>query len=79
MTRAEALEELSKPYYDPIQLRHDKEYVLKKLGFSEAEFDELMRREPVPHDRFESDKKLVAAFLGLYERFKRLGVVGARQ
>jgi N-acetyl sugar amidotransferase len=58
MTRDEALRELEKPLYDPEELRRDKEYVLKKLGFTEAEFDRMMSEEPVPHDAFEVEGSL---------------------
>lgn len=54
--RATAVDRLSMPIYDPIQLRRDKEYVLKKLGFSESEFDLIMKEPPVSHDRYRSDR-----------------------
>lgn len=46
MTRDEALEEIKKPLYDPAQLRDDKEYFIKKLGFSEKEWDGIMDMPP---------------------------------
>jgi N-acetyl sugar amidotransferase len=52
ISRQQALEELSKPLYDPADLQKDKEYVLKKLGFTEAEFDGMMADKPVPHNTF---------------------------
>lgn len=51
--RAQALRELEAPLYDPESLRTDKTYVLKKLGFTEEEFDRLMQEAPVPHDAFD--------------------------
>jgi N-acetyl sugar amidotransferase len=42
ITRAEALKEFSLPVYDPIQLKEDKEFVLKKFELSEVEFSQLM-------------------------------------
>ena len=51
--REQALRELEVPLYDPESLRADKTYVLKKLGFSEEEFDWIMQEPPVPHDAFE--------------------------
>ena len=33
---------MKKPLYDPEELQNDREYVLKKLGLSEEEFDEIM-------------------------------------
>jgi len=33
---------MKKPLYDPKELQEDKDYVLKKLGLSEKEFEEIM-------------------------------------
>ena len=57
-TREEALMELEKPLYAPEELRKDKEYVLKKLGFTEGEFDRIMQEKPVPHSSFEVEGSL---------------------
>lgn len=58
ISREEALAELEKPLYQPDDLRRDKAFVLKKLGFSEAEFDQIMAGPPVPHDHYPSDHAL---------------------
>lgn len=42
MTRAEALEILEKPPYDPDQMEQDKEYVAKKMGITAKEFDRII-------------------------------------
>lgn len=42
MTKAAALEELKKPVYDPEQFKVDYDFVLKKLGLTEAEFQVIM-------------------------------------
>ena len=42
LTRVEALNELSKPIYDPILLKQDTVFVLKKLGLSEAQFEKIL-------------------------------------
>ena len=55
MTRKEALEELKKPLYDPTELKNDKEYVVKKLGFTMEEFDELMKQAPKSHYDFKTE------------------------
>jgi N-acetyl sugar amidotransferase len=55
MSRDAALAELEKPLYPPDELLQEKEYVLKKLGFTESEFDRLMAQPPVPHDYYRSD------------------------
>lgn len=67
---AEALKLLEKPLYDETTLKIDKEFVLKKLGFTEKEFDEMMLQKPVPHDVFPTDSNngLSAIFIKLYKR-----------
>lgn len=42
MTRKEALEELKKPLYDEKELKEDKEYIAKKLGVSDEEFEKIL-------------------------------------
>jgi N-acetyl sugar amidotransferase len=46
MTRAEALEKLAEPPFDPARIGEDKSYVAKKLGVSDAEFDAILARPP---------------------------------
>lgn len=46
ITRDEALEELRKPLYTPDLLEEHRTYVLKKLGFSAAEWEAIMRTPP---------------------------------
>ncbi|WP_319468929.1 N-acetyl sugar amidotransferase [uncultured Pseudodesulfovibrio sp.] len=50
--RKTALKELEIPLYNQLELKQDKEFVLKKLGFSEAEFDAIMQAPPIPHDHY---------------------------
>ena len=53
MTREEALAELEEPMYDPVELEADKEFVVKKLGFTMEEFDRIMSEPPRSHYDFE--------------------------
>lgn len=46
ITREEALEILKLPTADPQMLEEDKTYVMKKLGISEVQFEEIMNSEP---------------------------------
>ena len=59
--RGAALAGLQAPLYDPAELRRDKDFVLKKLGFDEPEFDKIMRTPPVPHDQYKSDRLIRVA------------------
>lgn len=77
ITREEALAEYAQPAYDPLQLKEDKEFVLKKLGFSEEEFKEYMRAPARDHYDYPSVKKYwdiyfnaVAFFRPLIRLFK---------
>ncbi len=67
--REEALSELSEPLYELDELRRDKAYVLKKLGFTEDEFDAIMKQSPVRHDFYKSDIKLRDFLKNLSRKF----------
>lgn len=58
ITKEEALQELETPMYDPAQFRSDYEFVLKKLGLSENEFEEIMARPPRSHYDFDYEKPI---------------------
>jgi N-acetyl sugar amidotransferase len=55
ITRSEALKELSKPTDDRERQQIDKRYVAKKLGWSEAEFEDVMALPPRAHEEFGTD------------------------
>lgn len=55
ITRDEALVELAKPTYEADRQRADKVYVAKKLGWSEAEFDDILALPPRRHEEFGTD------------------------
>jgi len=55
ITRSEAFEELSKPTDDPGRQRADKRYVAKKLGWSEAELDDVLALPTRAHEEFGTD------------------------
>lgn len=54
ITREEALLELKKDIYDKDLLRHDKEYVLKKLDLTEDEFTRIMKMPVKQHTDYPS-------------------------
>jgi hypothetical protein len=56
VSRDEALEELSKPIYDAHELKRDKEFVLKKLGLTESEFEEYLNAPRREHTEFKHEK-----------------------
>lgn len=56
MTREEALEELKKPIYDETEMKSEISMLLKNLGISEAEFDEILKQKPKQHTDYKTDK-----------------------
>ena len=58
ITKAEALQEMKAPAYDSQQLKIDKEFVLKKLGLTENEFEEYLRQPVRNHREFETEGSL---------------------
>jgi N-acetyl sugar amidotransferase len=56
ITKEEALAELEKPIYDQPQLKTDYEFVLKKFGLSETDFEALMKLPPRSHYEFDYEK-----------------------
>lgn len=57
MTREEALDELARSPYTEEQLKRDKEYVAKKLGLTDEEFDGLMGLPVRSHSEYRTDVK----------------------
>ena len=66
LTREEALEALTRPLYQPGDLAVERQFVLKKLGFTDAEFDEIMGTPPRSHDAFPTDRPMTEALRTLY-------------
>jgi N-acetyl sugar amidotransferase len=58
ITRDEALEELSKPMYDKELYETDKEFVLKKLGFTRQEFEQYINAPRREHTEFKTEQSL---------------------
>ncbi len=53
-TREEALAEMKNKPWETEQTKEDKEYVIKKFGLSETEFDNWMKEKPVSHYAYPS-------------------------
>lgn len=68
MSRAAALKDLERPAYAPEELQADREYVLKKLGFSEEEFDRIMAMPPVPHTAYPNSVSLIGNAMAIKKR-----------
>ena len=65
MTREEALIEAGRPLYDEKELKDDKEYIAKKLGVSDAEFEKILQVRPHDYSDFSNMEKK-------YKRMKKV-------
>lgn len=65
MTKSEALEELKTPIYNEATYKVDREFVLKKLGLSELQFQAIMNEPVRSHLEFKS------YLIGLYPKHEK--------
>jgi N-acetyl sugar amidotransferase len=72
MTRPVAMALIAEPAYDADELRVESEYVRKKLGFSDAEWDQVLADSPRPHNAFDTDQALPAPVGRLVQWFRDL-------
>ena len=56
ITYEEAEAELNLPIYNKVELKRDREFFLKKLGFTEKEFSDIIESKPHEHDEYPTDK-----------------------
>ncbi|CAH1528183.1 ExsB family protein [Vibrio rotiferianus] len=71
MLRDDALERMKLSPYDEKMLNSDKEFLIKKLRFTEPEFDEYIKAPRVSHYDYKSDESLIEFLLGVR---KQLGL-----
>lgn len=70
ITKAEALEELKKPLYNPAELPQDFEFVCKKLDFTKDEMTAYLARPPRSHYEFKSDQWIFDILSWVQKKFK---------
>lgn len=69
MTRAEAVEKMNQsPYPSLAELKADKEYFLKKMGWTTDRLEEYLAKPEVAHTFYGSEMQLYRIFFGLYNR-----------
>lgn len=68
LTKNEALVELKKPLYEKNLLIQDKKFVIKKLGFTDNEFNEYIKSEAINH-------KIYGHGNTIYDRFPLLKII----
>jgi N-acetyl sugar amidotransferase len=72
MTREQALALLATPPYpDARQLEQDRIFVMKKLGFTDREFEEYLAAPPVPHAAYPSELPMYRTLVRLYGFLRR--------
>jgi N-acetyl sugar amidotransferase len=62
ITREEALKKVEFPPYDQNDIEHDKEYVIKKLGFTKDEFNKLWNAENKNYKSYPSNITLIEKY-----------------
>lgn len=73
MSRANALEELEKPLVTSSELRIGYEYVIRKLGFTLAEFERYLDAPSRPHRDFATDASYYFKYRRLISGIGRVG------
>ena len=78
LTRSNALKEVDLPLYDSEELRLDKEFVLKKLGLSQDEFESIMKQPlrtfrdyPSNYEMHNNVRIIVKSSVGLINSIRR--------
>ncbi len=72
ITRGDALSIVAEPQYEPDEFRAESEYVRKKLGFTDGEWEAIMTAPPRRHDDFATERRLPAAISRLVMAFRGL-------
>src|SRR3989344_4820944 len=68
ISREKALEKMKEPLYTSENLKKDKEYVLRRLGFSEEEFEQLMKLPIKSHYDYKSNEKFLKSLRTIYNK-----------
>ena len=72
ITREHAIKLLQEPIYDKNLLESDKKYVLKKLNFNEATFEEYMRAPIRKHNEFKSEQRYWNFYFFVIKQIKKV-------
>jgi N-acetyl sugar amidotransferase len=73
MSRDEALRHFnSTPYPDLSQEKQDKDFVIKKLGFTEESFDQYIKNPGIPHEYYGSEKWILDFLSSLNKMRKKI-------
>ena len=70
ITKNQALEVLGLPLFETKDIETEKDYVLKKLGLTEQEFNSMMSEKPRSHSDFKTEKALWENYFKIIRIFK---------
>ena len=70
MTREQALEELKKEIYPPHKLEEDKTFVIKKLGMTENEFENIMKAPVKSYKDYPNDERKLKFIYSVYNKLR---------
>ena len=70
ITRENALEEIKKPLYEPLQLQNDIEYIARKLNISVDEFHNIIAQPNKRHQDYENEE---AMYIRIRELIRKTG------
>lgn len=68
ITRAEALDELAKPPYDPVTVGREKEFVAKKFDISVSELDQILESPPKTYQDYPHAQERLEFIYRIYRR-----------
>lgn len=74
MPREQAIAEIQTPPASPDQMEEDVEFVIKKLGLSQVEFDAIMSSPPRPYTEFPNNERLWNRFASLVAFARRKAI-----
>lgn len=74
ISRADAIEEAARPDYPDDLMAEDKAFVLKKLGFTESEFDRIMEAPAKTYRNFPNNEWVVRALKRVINMLRALGL-----
>lgn len=70
ITREQALNEMKKPAYPEDMLREDREYVIKKLGITPEEFEEIMNAPVKNYKDYPNDEQKLKFIYSVYNKLR---------
>lgn len=72
LSKEEAIQILNEPPYDLSTMKDDKEYIAKKLGFTEKEFENLLTQPNRQHSEFGDEVKMENLINAVFKFFRPL-------